>query len=76
MPKRGRCKWAEGIGDKIQGLFNGFGPYVSIIVTILMGLLIYGIPTLILLLLLYLLLFGRIGLLKKVWRLLNDRGRV
>ncbi|GHU21697.1 hypothetical protein FACS1894164_02580 [Spirochaetia bacterium] len=72
-PRNNNVYYTESIGDKIKNLFNGFGGYVSTTITILIGLIIYGIPTLIVLLLLYLILFGKIGILKKVWRLLNDR---
>ncbi|GHV62694.1 hypothetical protein AGMMS49587_10290 [Spirochaetia bacterium] len=72
-PRNNSVYYTESIGDKIKNLFNGFGGYVSTTITILIGLIIYGIPTLIILLLLYLLLFGKIGILKKVWRLLNDK---
>jgi hypothetical protein len=75
-PRNDDIYYTESIGDKIQSLFNGFGVYVSTTITLLIGLILYGIPALIILLLLYLILFGKIGILKKVWRLLNDKKEV
>lgn len=72
-PRNNTVYYTESIRDKIKNLFNGFGAYVSTTITILIGLILYGIPTLIILLLLYLILLGKIGILKKVWRLLNDK---
>jgi hypothetical protein len=72
-PRNDEVYYTETIKDKIQALFKGFGGYVSTVMTILVGLIIYGIPSLIILLLLYLVLLGRIGILKKIWRLLNDK---
>jgi TfoX/Sxy family transcriptional regulator of competence genes len=64
--------YTETIGDKIRNLFNRYDNYISTTVSILIGLIIYGIPSLIIILLLYLVLFGKIGILKKIWRLLNE----
>ena len=72
-PRSDDVYYDETIGDKIKTLFNSFGIYFSTTVTILVGLVIYGIPSLVILFLLYLVLFGRIGILKKVWRRLNDK---
>ncbi|GHV15740.1 hypothetical protein FACS189493_0040 [Spirochaetia bacterium] len=72
-PRNNNVYYTESIGDKIKNLFYGFRDYISTTITILTGLIIYGIPTLIILLLLYLILFGKIGILKKVWSLLNDK---
>jgi hypothetical protein len=72
-PRNDDIYYTESIGDKIKSLFSGFGGYVSTTITVLIGLVIYGIPTLIIFLILYLILFGKIGILKKAWRLLNDK---
>jgi hypothetical protein len=58
----------SGLGDKILGLFRSFGNYVSAVLVILMGVVVFGIPSLLLLALLFWLLLGKIGLLKKLWR--------
>ncbi|GHV03574.1 hypothetical protein FACS189485_07130 [Spirochaetia bacterium] len=58
---------APGIGERITGLFSSFGDFASALLVILVGVVIYGIPSLLILILLIWLLFGRIGLLKKLW---------
>jgi hypothetical protein len=73
-PRDDDLYYIETIGDKIEALFNHYDDYISAIISILIGLIIYGIPSLILLSFLYLVLFGQIGILKKVWRLLNGSG--
>jgi hypothetical protein len=72
-PRSDDVYYTETIGDRIQILFKGFGGYVSTMATILIGLIIYGIPTLIILLLLYFVLLGKVGILRKIWRLLNEK---
>ena len=59
----------ESFGDKIKQLFGGFGGFLSTVAIILLGIVVYGIPSLAIAILLFWLLFGRIGLLKKLWRL-------
>jgi hypothetical protein len=56
------------IGERIKELFSGFGDFVSTVLVVLTGIVIYGIPVLLLLALLFWLCFGRIGLMKKLWR--------
>jgi hypothetical protein len=55
--------------DNIKGLFRGFGEFLSAIAVILMGIVVYGVPIALLLFFFFWLLFGKIGLLKKLWRL-------
>jgi hypothetical protein len=50
-------------------LFSALGEFLSRGLVILLGIVVYGIPVLIILTLLFWLLFGRIGLIKKLWRL-------
>ena len=57
------------IGERIKELFSGFGDFVSTVLVVLVGIVIYGLPVLLLLALLFLLCFGRIGLLKKLWHI-------
>jgi len=56
-------------GDKIKQLFGGFGDFLSSTAVVLLGIIVYGVPILALLALLFWVLFGKIGLLKKLWRL-------
>jgi hypothetical protein len=60
---------APTLGERIAGLFSAFGDFLSRALVILLGVVVYGIPVLIILTLLFWLLFGRIGLMKKLWRL-------
>jgi hypothetical protein len=59
------------IWEKIKSLMSGFGDYVSAILIVLMAIAVYGIPTIIILLLLYWLLFGKIGLLKRFFKFIT-----
>jgi len=61
------------LGEKLRGLFGSFGRVVSSGLVVLMGIIIYGIPAIIILILLFWILFGRIGLLKKLWRLVAGK---
>jgi len=56
------------LAERIRQLFGNFGGFLSTIAVILIGIVIYGIPSLLLLGLLFLLLFGKIGLVRKLWR--------
>jgi hypothetical protein len=55
--------------DRITDLFRSFGDFASFLLVILTGAVIYGIPCIFILIVLFWLLFGRIGLIKKLWRL-------
>jgi hypothetical protein len=61
------------IGEKIKSLLNGLGDYASTVLIIIMGIIVYGLPSIIILILLYWVLFGKIGLLKKVWRFVSGK---
>jgi len=56
------------LGERTKELFSGFGAFLSTIVVALAGIVIYGIPILLLVIFFFWLLFGRVGLLKKLWR--------
>jgi hypothetical protein len=56
------------LGDKIADLFESFGDFVSSVLVVLLGIVIFGVPLIILFLLAFWFLFGRIGLLKKAFR--------
>jgi hypothetical protein len=53
-------------GERIKRLFNSFGGFLATTAVVITGVVVYGIPILLLLCLLYWLLFGKIGLLKKL----------
>ena len=63
----------ETVWEKIKDLAAGFGDYVSRVVLILLAIIIYGLPSIIILLLLYWLLLGKIGLLKKAVKLVSGK---
>ena len=60
------------IGERVKELFNSFSGFLSTLIVIIIGIVIFGIPILLLLALLYWLLLGRIGLIRKLW---NAAGR-
>jgi len=59
--------------DNVKGLFRGFGEFLSVLAVILIGIVVYGIPIVLLLAFFFWLLFGKIGLLKKLWQLAADK---
>jgi len=67
-PAAARGYFGPTLGEKIKDLFSGYHAFVSTVILALIGAVIYGIPILVILVLLYWLLFGRIGLMKKLWR--------
>ena len=60
-------------GERIKELFGGFGGFLSTVAVAIVGIVIYGIPVLLLLALLFLVLFGRIGLAKKLWQMVMGK---
>jgi len=61
------------IGEKLRELFGSFGGVLSSSLVVLIGIIIYGVPAVLVLLLLFWILFGRIGILKKLWRLVAGK---
>jgi hypothetical protein len=59
--------------DNVKGLFRGFAEFLSVLLVILIGIVVYGIPIALLLVFFFWLLFGKVGLLKKLWRLAAGR---
>ncbi|MDR2110379.1 MAG: DUF4349 domain-containing protein [Spirochaetaceae bacterium] len=57
------------LGDRIADLFRSFGDYASVTLVVLTGIVIYGVPGVLILAFLFWLLFGRIGLLRRLWYL-------
>jgi hypothetical protein len=63
----------ETLGDRAKQLFASIGEYVHTVLIILLGLVVYGIPSIVVLALLYWLLLGKVGVLKKVWRIVSEK---
>jgi hypothetical protein len=61
------------LSERIKELFRSFGGFLSGLAVTLVGIVIYGIPILLLLVLFYWILFGKIGLLKKLWKVVRGR---
>jgi len=59
-------------GERVKQLFGGFGGFLSTVAMVLLGIVIYGIPIILLLGLLFLIFFGKIGLAKKLWKLIKS----
>ena len=55
--------------DKLGELFGSFGDVISTALVVLIGIIIYGVPIILVTVLLFWVLFGRIGLIKKLWHL-------
>ncbi|MDR1319431.1 MAG: DUF4349 domain-containing protein [Treponema sp.] len=62
-----------GLGHRITDLFGGFGDVAATGLVVLLGVVLYGLPGLLLLTFLFWLLFGRIGLVRKLWSLAAAR---
>ncbi|GMO50949.1 MAG: hypothetical protein Ta2G_08700 [Termitinemataceae bacterium] len=58
-------------GDKISDMFSSFTEFLSSILVVLLGIVIYGVPILAVLIVLYIVFLGRFELAKKFWRLIN-----
>jgi hypothetical protein len=54
------------LGERIKQLFGGFGNFLSLLIIIVIGIILFGIPRVLILFFLYWLLFGKIGLIKKL----------
>jgi hypothetical protein len=61
------------LGEKLKSLFASFGKVVSTALVVLTGIIIYGIPAILIFFLLFWILFGRIGLLKKLMSLVSRK---
>jgi hypothetical protein len=57
------------ITERFGDLFSSFGDVFSAALVVLAGIIMYGVPAILVVVLLYWLLFGRIGLVKKLWQL-------
>jgi hypothetical protein len=60
---------APSLAERFGDFFGSFGEVFSTALVVIAGIIMYGVPALLVVILLYWLLFGRIGLVKKLWRL-------
>jgi hypothetical protein len=63
----------ETFGERNRQLFGHFGSFLSTVGIILLGFVVYAVPVLAILALLFLVFFGRIGLMKKLWRVITKK---
>jgi len=66
-------KQNETLGERIKQLFSSFGDFLSTIAVVIIGIVIFGIPLVILLTILFWLLFGKVGLMRKLWGLVREK---
>jgi hypothetical protein len=59
--------------ERLRNLFASFGSIVQTGIVIIVALIIYGVPLILVLALLWMLAFGRIGLVKKLFSLMSNR---
>ena len=62
-------------GERLLGLFGSFGDVASSVLVVLIGIVIYGVQAILILFLLFWLLFGKVGLLRRMWRLAAGKAR-
>lgn len=55
------------LSERLKLLFTGFGGFLSTVAVVLLGIVIYGIPSMAIVVLLFWLLFGKVGLARKLW---------
>jgi hypothetical protein len=61
------------LGERLSELFGSFGEVAQGAVVVLTGIVVYGVPAILIAALLFWVLFGRIGLIKKLWRLASGK---
>jgi hypothetical protein len=66
---------APTIGDRFGGLFGSFGKIASGALVVLVGIVIYGVPALLILIAFFWLLFGRIGFIRRLIVLASGKGK-
>jgi hypothetical protein len=66
---------APGLGERFGGLFGSFGETASSALIALTGIVIYGVPALLILTVFFWVLFGRIGFIRRLWRLASGKGK-
>ncbi len=60
-------------GEQIRQMFGGFGSFLSSVAVVIIGIVIYGIPILLLAFFFFWLFFGKIGLVKKLWQIVKGK---
>lgn len=68
LPADARKPQEEDLGERFYDLFSSFGRFLTSLLIVIVGIIIFGIPICIVLLLFWFLLFGRIGLMRKLFR--------
>jgi hypothetical protein len=63
------------VGERVKELFAGVSGYMSTLAVILLGLVVYGVPTALIAFALFWLLFGKIGALRRLFRLASGKKR-
>jgi len=61
------------LGERIKQMFGNFGGFLSGVAITIIGIVIYGIPILLLVVFFVWLLFGRIGLVRKLWQVVKSK---
>jgi len=61
------------MGDRINELLGSFGGIFSSALVFLIGAIIYGVPAILVLIIFFWIFFGRVGLIRKLWRLASGR---
>jgi hypothetical protein len=61
--------------DRIKDVFGGYSDFLSGAVIVIIQIIVYGIPILAATAIMFWLLFGKIGLLRKLWNLVAKRGK-
>lgn len=56
------------LGYRVKRLMGGIGDYFSTLLIILLSIIVYGIPAIIILFLLYFIFLGKIGVLRRIFR--------
>ena len=64
---------AATLGEMIRELFGNFGGFLSTVLLVIIGIVIFGIPLAILFAFLFWLLLGKVGLLRKLWSLVREK---
>ncbi len=75
-PLRAADPSRPGFLQSVGNLFASFGRVMGTALVVLLGALIYGIPLILFLALLWLLAFGRVGLLRRLFGLVRDKGKL
>ena len=61
------------LGERIRHIFSGFGNFLSGLIVVVISIIVYGIPIMLLIMAAYWILFGRVGLIKKLWQIVAGK---